>query len=201
MNVLVCIKPDLLGQEIGPFETLAVEAALTLKDSGQASRVDVITAGPAQWREIIVRALGMGADQGCHIVTPENEGSMDGGESLVPASITADRLRRALCRRHVELPYDLILTGVMSQDWMAGQTGPMLAEYLGVALATSVVKIFAVSGGIRAVRQLEGGVLKPLSCPCRPWSPSRPGNTPPVSQPIQYAPGQVGPHLYPCPGT
>ena len=84
MNILVCIKPDISGQEIGLFEALALEAGLQLRDA-RGGRVDVITAGPESWRGILHRALGTGADNAVHLLIDPPEGT--GG--LVPAQIPA----------------------------------------------------------------------------------------------------------------
>ncbi|WDP89994.1 MAG: electron transfer flavoprotein subunit beta/FixA family protein [Desulfobacter sp.] len=159
MDILVCVKPDMSGQEIGPFEALALEAGLQLRDSG--GRVDVVTAGPGEWEDILRRALGMGADRGFHILVPDH----DGPGGLVPASVTAGILARALSGPEFQVKYDLILTGVMSQDLMAGQTGPMLAEYLGLSLATAVVGMQIGKDGITAEREWEGGTRERLGLP------------------------------------
>lgn len=174
MKILVCIKPDMAGREIGPFEHLALEAGLVLRDScrslGMAdSRVDVVTAGPKSWEEGIVRALGMGADQGIHLLTPENEWAAH-CPGLVPASRTSARLSR--------IPdlssYDLILTGILSQDLMAGQTGPMLAERLRLPCVTAVTQLIlpdpvtesdpepvtAPGTFLFAIREMEGGLAE-----------------------------------------
>ncbi len=161
MRILVCIKPDVTGEEIGPFEILALEAGLCLKESciavdGQACQVDVIIVGPDHWMDCIHRALGMGADSGIHILTAPQE---DGG-GLIPASVVAGLL--AAFAASSEHPYDLILTGVMSQDLMAGQTGPMLAEYLDIACATAVVQAECRDNILAAQREWEGGYRETL---------------------------------------
>jgi len=156
MNILICIKPDMTGQEIGPFELLALEAGLSLKGAcGGNARLDVITAGPDLWQDGLVRALGTGADRGIHVLTPP----VNNGDGLVPASAGAGMLARALS----PLSYDLILTGVMSQDLMAGQTGPMLARMLEIPCATGVVRMdMKASGRLLARREMDGGMEETL---------------------------------------
>ncbi len=149
---------------MGPFEALALEAGLRLKESlAEAGneggpvevRVDVITVGPPEWEDVLRRAFGMGADGGFHVLTRPG---------LVSAAITSDLLFRAVS--HPKVPrYDLILTGVMSQDLMAGQTGPMVAEYLKFSLATSVVRISPGGRGVTGAREWEGGVRETLEIP------------------------------------
>lgn len=163
MKLLVCIKPDHTGQDIGPFEHLALEAALTLREAAQASGrakvvVDVITAGPESWRDCLLRALGTGADRGIHILTCPDSGQDHPG--LVPADLTARMLAGAVPRD----TYDLILTGVMSQELMAGQTGPMLARMLSLPCATAVVSLeFEGADRLLAVREMDGGLQETLA--------------------------------------
>ncbi|MCG8633233.1 MAG: electron transfer flavoprotein subunit beta/FixA family protein [Desulfobacterales bacterium] len=161
MKILVCIKPDVSGEEIGPFENLALEAGLCLKEDCSLAgmencRVDAVTAGPSAWADCIHRALGMGADKGIHILTEPSED--DGG--LTPASLTAGRLGAFVSS--AEIPYDLILTGVMSQDLMAGQTGPMLAAHLDMACATAVVRTEIRDNILVARREWEEGYRETL---------------------------------------
>ena len=175
MKILICIKPDMQGNEIGPFETLALEAGLSYREQAQACgqtgwQVDVITAGPGAWRDSLIRALGMGADAGIHLVTGDDQES----PALVPPSQTAARLASALSFPGFALDYDLILTGIMSQDLMAGHTGPMLAQMLDWPCATSVVRLgLQEEGGAQdtdlsfldALREWEGGVLEEIRIP------------------------------------
>ncbi|MDD9303414.1 MAG: hypothetical protein HUK40_14165 [Desulfobacter sp.] len=163
MKILVCIKPGASGQMIGPFEALALEAGLMLRQeavkSGHADAwVDVITAGPVAWEEGVRRAFGLGADQGFHFLTQEDERS--GG--CVPASVRAQQIASAVLSLGKKRSYDLVLTGVISQDLMAGHTGPMLAEYLNFSLATAVVKLSFMEENISAVKEWEGGVRETL---------------------------------------
>ncbi len=161
MRILVCIKPDISGEDLGPFEALSLEAGLCLKEAWisagkESCRVDVITVGPSSWVDCIYRALGMGADSGIHILTdpPEDNGG------LVPASVVAGAL--AAFAISTKMPYDLILTGVMSQDLMAGQTGPMMAEYMDIACATAVVQAKCRDNTLVAQREWEGGYRETL---------------------------------------
>ncbi len=159
MKILVCIKSDSEGKELGQFEALALEAALTLKKSCLSagishSRVDVITAGPKESVDLLRRAFGMGADKGIHILTQ----TQSQYQNLVPASMTASLLAQAVG----ESAYDLILTGVMSQDLMAGQTGPMVAHLLDLHCATAVVKARFQGNTLVAERELDGGYMEKL---------------------------------------
>ncbi|MBU0971866.1 MAG: electron transfer flavoprotein subunit beta/FixA family protein [Proteobacteria bacterium] len=146
MKILVCIKQGAADGEISRFDEFALEEALVLKDRFQA-RVDVITAGPDSAVAVIRRAFGMGADQGIHIVTRDS--------GFVPAFVTASYLAAWAEKGS----YDLIFTGIMSQDMMQGQTGPMLAELLGLPCATGVVKnhLTPALGLVPIEREMENG--------------------------------------------
>ncbi|MEH0018137.1 MAG: hypothetical protein V6Z89_00725 [Desulfobacter sp.] len=155
MRILVCIKPHIMEKDIGPFESIALEAGLQLGEEGV---VDVITAGPDHWVDTIYRALGMGADNGIHILT--DSGDPHGG--LVPASVTAGMLSAFVMSRRPDQAYDLIITGVMSQDLMAGQTGPMTAAYLDIPCVTAVVRAEQTGESLLIRREWEGGYWETL---------------------------------------
>lgn len=157
MNILVCIKQGPGEQVMGQFEELALEQGLALKDALLASGLksdkeppilDVITAGPDSdlADDMIRRAYGMGADKGIIVRTKTN--------GLMPAFNTASLLAGAAKSR-----YDLILTGIMSQDLMAGQTGPMLAELLSIPWAAGVVKVDLLPGkpALRVEQEMDKG--------------------------------------------
>ncbi len=138
MRILVCIKEALTRGDINRFDTFALEQALLIKEllvtdttSIQEAPIkviiDVITLGDQSAEKVINRAYGMGADNGIHIQTDI--------EMLTPF-VTASTIA-VLAKKN---NYDLILTGMMSEDMMAGQTGPMLAEMLKLPCATGVVK-------------------------------------------------------------
>ena len=152
MKILVCIKQVGNEGEINRFDVHALEEALGLKDqlSARLSKsvtVDVATVGPPEASKIIKRAFGMGADRGYHIVTEDPE--------YVSSFVTATRL--AVVAK--KIPYNLILTGIMSTDMMAGQTGPMLATILGLPCATAVIKTSLPTSDnlIEIERELENG--------------------------------------------
>ena len=163
MRILVCIKPDMEGRELGPFEALALEAGLQLRDSFQTDYgpdcgLDVICAGPASWADSIYRALGMGADSGVHIVTEDAEAG------LVQPSVAAG-LMAAWAGLPETTAYDIILSGVISQDLMAGQAGPMLAEHLSIPCATAITRLRPEEKGLCGIREWEGGYRELLELP------------------------------------
>ena len=149
MKILVCIKqvPDqesrpIVNQNktwagyaenasywINRYDEHAVEAALQLREKFPGTVIDIVSIGPERAKSAIKRCMEMGADQGFHL-------RYDYEDYLSPS--VKSRLIAEFCH---ERAYDLILTGVMSEDMMSGQTGPMIAARLGIPSATSVMKL------------------------------------------------------------
>ncbi|MCK5916034.1 MAG: electron transfer flavoprotein subunit beta/FixA family protein [Deltaproteobacteria bacterium] len=152
MKILVCIKQVGDDGQMNRFDAHALEEAMLIKERlvtrlSESAAVTVVTAGPEAAAKVIRRAFGLGADKGYHIITKEAEYT----SSLVTAS------RLAAVARQVQ--YDLILTGIMSADMMAAQTGPMLARIMGMPCATGVVKtnLNLENRTIEVERELENG--------------------------------------------
>lgn len=152
---MVCIKQVGAEDGINPFDLHALEEALAIKDQlnllpTQPTTVDVVTVGPPESSKIIRRAFGMGADKGYQIVTED--------PGYISPFITASSLAALLKK----ISYDLILTGFMATDTMAGQTGPMLAKIMGLPCATRVIKTSLPAhdnsiNQIEVERELESG--------------------------------------------
>jgi len=133
MNILVCIKQVGNDGEMNLFDRHALEEALLIKEQfatkiPESITITVVTAGPTTAAKVIRRAFGLGADRGYHIITKNSE--------YTSSLVTAYHLAAVAQRTH----YNLILTGIISADMMAGQTGPMLARILEIPCATGVVK-------------------------------------------------------------
>ena len=165
MKMLVCVKqvPDMesrfkintngtwvdekdLAFRMNEYDEFAVEQAVQLKEQlgGQAD-ITVLTVGPARAAEVIKKALAMGADRGVHV-------SDDAASDKDPRQIAS--MIAAFAR---EKKFDLLFTGMQSQDRGSGQVGVLAAELLGVACVTTAIGF--VLNGIEAtvVRELEGG--------------------------------------------
>lgn len=165
MNILVCIKqvvttPDGNTFAMNRFDEYALEEAIRIKeqllDQGRKAVVDVVSLGREKSQEIIKRAFGIGVDNGFHIVV----------ERDLSAAVTAELIHRTLDQNldknqeQSPIPaYDLVLTGMISQDAMEGQTGPILAELMGIACSTGVVKICldSKSFDLTVERELDRG--------------------------------------------
>lgn len=132
--------------QLNTYDEYALEAALSLA-SGAQGEVTALTIGPANAQAVLTRAAGMGAKKCVHLLW-EAEAPPS---PIQVAALAADWIPGQ--------EFELILTGVMSQDSMNGAVGPMLAALLDLPLATSVVELEAGPGaqGIRAVREMEGG--------------------------------------------
>jgi electron transfer flavoprotein beta subunit len=125
----------------------ALEEALLIKEAMPETEVDAITIGPYQAAQVLERAMGMGVDTGVHILISEED---------VPGPFT---IASWISNYVSEKRYDLILCGVMAEDHMHGQVGPMLAELLDLPCATSVIseRIDLERGIIYVEREIEGG--------------------------------------------
>ena len=155
MKILVCIKQIANSKKINKFDVYALEEALAIKEqfcskTSNLISVDVVTVGLQNASQIIKRAFGMGVNRGYHIIVAENS-------EYVSSFVTASKLA-AIARI---TKYDLILTGIMSEDMMDGQTGPMLARIMKFPCATGVVKIALPDANssniIEVEREIENG--------------------------------------------
>lgn len=171
MKILVCVKAvpepdeairfnggfphvqigDATSLRMNRFDEFAVEEAVRIKTAVSETSVDVVCVGSAGASKAVFRAVGMGADAGFHIITDDYAAS--GDAAYVSACIA--RFAASKC-------YDLVITGIMSEDMMQLATGPMLAERLGLPWATSVIieNILEEDNNGKSVyveRELEGG--------------------------------------------
>lgn len=167
MKILVCVKQvcesdspieidkqaawiqtdAITGYKMNRLDEFAVEEAVLIKETYATTTIDAITVGPDHSDDVVRRAIGMGADHGAHIVT-ESAGY------LSPFSI-------ASCIAEYARPknYDLVFAGVMSEDQMQGQVGPMIAASLSLPWATAVIeqRIAPDNGSVYVEREIEGG--------------------------------------------
>ena len=150
-NVKVRVKADNSGVELAnvkmamnPFDEIAVEQALRLKEAGGADEVVAVSIGPAQNQETIRTALAMGADRGIHI-----EASHD----IEPLAVA--KLLKAVVER--ENP-GLVLVGKQAIDDDCNQTGQMLAALLGWAQGTFVSALELTGDKAKVVREVDGGL-------------------------------------------
>jgi len=150
-NVKVRVKSDGSGVELAnvkmsmnPFDEIAVEEALRLKEAGKASEVVVVSIGPAQASETIRTGLAMGADRG---ILVKAEGNV---EPLAVAKV--------LKKVADEEQPGLIILGKQAIDDDSNQTGQMLAALLGWSQATFASKLEVDGSDFKVTREVDGGL-------------------------------------------
>jgi electron transfer flavoprotein beta subunit len=172
MKILVCIKqvPDMeskfkvnaagtwydgtdLAWRMNEYDEYAVEQAVQLKEQVAGSDLTVLCIGRQQVQETMKKALAMGCDRGVH-VADDNAQPKDPFEI---ASIIAAFAR--------EKDFELILTGMQSQDRGSAQVGVLVAEMLGRPAVSTIVDFAYQDGWITAKRELEGGVKAVVKTP------------------------------------
>jgi electron transfer flavoprotein beta subunit len=150
-NVKIRVKSDGSGVELAnvkmsmnPFDEIAVEEAVRLKEQGKATEIVAISIGPQQAGETIRTALAMGADRGILVKTDATV------EPLGVAKILAKVIEQ-------EKP-DLVIMGKQAIDDDSNQTGQMLAALLGWPQGTFAFKVAPGEGTIDVTREVDGGL-------------------------------------------
>ncbi|MAZ84653.1 MAG: electron transfer flavoprotein subunit beta [Hoeflea sp.] len=150
-NVKIRVKPDGSGVELAnvkmsmnPFDEIAVEEALRLKEAGKAEEVVAVSIGPAKAEETLRTALAMGADRAILI---EAEGTVE------PLAVA--KLLKAVVDE--EKP-ELVILGKQAIDDDANQTGQMLGALLGWGQATFASKVELGDGKAEVTREVDGGL-------------------------------------------
>jgi electron transfer flavoprotein beta subunit len=138
--------------ELNEPDAYALEEGLRLKEK-HGGEVVVCSAGPARVAQALREALARGADRAIHV---EDEGM---------ATADAFAVAEALGTAMREERFDLVLTGLQSDDQGFAQTGPILAELLGIASATIIMEVDAQGGALRVKRELEGGWFQWVTMP------------------------------------
>jgi electron transfer flavoprotein beta subunit len=150
-NVKVRVKNDASGVDIAnvkmsmnPFDEIAVEEAVRLKEKGVATEIIAISAGVAQAQETLRTALAIGADRAILIET---------AEELQPLAVA--KLLKAIVDK--EQP-QLIILGKQAIDDDANQTGQMLASLADLPQATFASKVEVVGDKVKVTREIDGGL-------------------------------------------
>ena len=138
--------------EMNEPDAYALEEALRLKEQ-QGGEVVVCTAGPARAAQVIREGLARGADRGIHVQSEQ----MDFADAMTLGSSLADALKPEA--------FDLILTGLQSDDQGFGQVGVVLADQLDMSHATIIMEVIVKEGGLRVKRELEGGWFQWIEMP------------------------------------
>ena len=169
MNIIVCIKQvpakdaplaiagnwikeSDIGFEMNEPDSYALEEALRLKEK-HGGEVVALSFGPERVKQTIKEALAKGADRGIHIAD-ENFAQLDplGTATVLAAAIGKEK-------------FDLVLTGLQSDDHGFGQTGVLLAALLNLPHATIIMQIDVQDGKMKLKRELEAGWFQWIECP------------------------------------
>ncbi|MBB4211294.1 electron transfer flavoprotein beta subunit [Rhodothalassium salexigens DSM 2132] len=150
-NVKVRVKADNSGVELAnvkmsmnPFDEIAVEEAVRLKEAGTATEVVVVSIGPKQAQETIRTGLAMGGDRG---ILVEYDAETE------PLAVA--KLLKAIAAE--ENP-DLVVLGKQAIDDDCSQTGQMLAQLLGWSQGTFASKVTPGDGTVDVTREIDGGL-------------------------------------------
>ena len=147
------IRAQDAGYEMNEPDAYALEESLRLKEK-HGGEVVVCSAGPSRVAQVIREALARGADRAIHV------------EDDALASADAFVIAEALAGAMKDEQFDVILTGLQSDDQGFAQTGVILAERLGLPHATIIMEVQATEGaGVRVKRELEGGWFQWVSMP------------------------------------
>ncbi len=150
-NVKVRVKADNSGVEtanvkmsMNPFDEIAVEAGVRLKEAGTAKEIVAVSCGVPACQETLRTALAIGADRAILV---------ESGEDLQPLAVA--KLLKAVCQK--ESP-QLVIMGKQAIDDDSNQTGQMLAALLGWSQATFASKIELGEGSAKVTREVDGGL-------------------------------------------
>lgn len=150
-NVKVRVKADGSDVDIAnakmsmnPFDEIAVEEAVRLKEAGKATEIVVVSMGPKQCEETLRTALAMGADRAVHVETDS---------VLEPLAVA--KLLKAIAE---EEQAQLIVLGKQAIDDDCNQTGQMLAALMNIAQGTFASKVDLAEGSVSVTREIDGGL-------------------------------------------
>ena len=159
-NVKVRVKADQTGVELAnvkmsmnPFDEIAVEEAVRLKESGKATEIIVVSMGPAACQETIRTALAMGADRGILVQS----------DAELQPLVVAKLLKAIIAKENP----NLVILGKQAIDDDSNQTGQMLAALLGWAQGTFASKVALDGNKANVTREVDGGLeTVALNLPC-----------------------------------
>ena len=170
MKILVCIKQvpqkdaplklnesgtwirEDVSYEVNEPDKFALEEAVRQKEK-HGGEVVVITAGPARARQVLMDGLAKGADRAIHL------------EDDRFVTLDAFNIAKAFAAAIKDEQFDLIFTGLQSDDYGYAQTGVLLGQLLGWPHATIIMQIEKSDGGVRVKRELEAGYFQFVQLP------------------------------------
>src|ERR687895_544345 len=138
------IREQDVSYEMNEPDAYALEESLRLREK-HGGEVVVCAAGPARGQQVLRGALARGADRALHV----EDDTLASADAFVSAA--------ALAAAMADEKFDLVLTGLQSDDQGHGQTGVILAERLGIPHSTIIMEIQVQDSNLRVKRELEGG--------------------------------------------
>ena len=141
-----------ISYEMNEPDAYALEEGLRLKEK-HGGEVVVVSAGPARVQQVMREALARGADRAIHV----QDDALGTADAWAGAVAVAEAVKSEA--------FDLVLTGLQSDDQGHGQFGPVLAERLGIPHSTIIMEVQIADGRLRAKRELEGGWFQYVSMP------------------------------------
>ncbi|MBX9926953.1 MAG: electron transfer flavoprotein subunit beta/FixA family protein [Hyphomicrobiaceae bacterium] len=152
-NVKIRVKPDGSGIELAnvkmsmnPFDEIAVEEAVRLKEKGTASEIIVVSIGPAKAQETLRSALAFGADRAILVETGDDQ-------TVEPLAVA--KILKSIVTAEQPL---MVLMGKQAIDDDCNQTGQMLAALLGWSQGTFASKVVASGEAVHVTREVDGGL-------------------------------------------
>ena len=150
-NVKIRVKSDQTGVDtanvkmsMNPFDEIAVEEAVRLKEAGIATEIIVVSAGSTQCQETLRTALAIGADRAILVETDAD---------LQPLAVA--KLLKAICEKeHAQI----MLLGKQAIDDDSNQTGQMLASLMDIPQGTFASKVVVADGKVNVTREVDGGL-------------------------------------------
>ncbi|KAK2576507.1 hypothetical protein KPH14_005830 [Odynerus spinipes] len=153
--VKIRVKPDKTGvvtdgvkHSMNPFDEIAIEEAIRMKEKKLAQEVIAVTCGPAQAQDTLRTALAMGADRGIHVEVAPTE-----YETLQPIHVS-----KILAKLAQDEKADLVIVGKQAIDDDSNQTAQMIAGNLDWPLGTFCSKVEHGNGELTVTREIDGGL-------------------------------------------
>jgi len=153
--VKIRVRPDKLGvvtegvkHSMNPFDEIAVEEAVRMKEKKLVKEIIVVSCGPAQAAETIRTALAMGADRGVHVEIPA-----EGMVTLQPLHVG-----KILAKLAEQEKADIVLVGKQAIDDDSNQTAQMAASFLDWPQGTFASKVEKKDGQLEVLREIDGGL-------------------------------------------
>ena len=150
-NVKIRVKSDHSGVDLAnvkmsmnPFDEIAVEEAVRLKEAGIATEIVVVSAGSTQCQETLRTALAIGADRAILVETDAE---------LQPLAVA--KILKALCEKEQA---QIVILGKQAIDDDSNQTGQMLASLMDIPQATFASKVVLADGKANVTREVDGGL-------------------------------------------